>query len=1804
MHIGQGSNLTQAQFMLWAAQQLYPDNPVYNVGQVFRISDAIDVDQFQSAFQALVNRSDILRTIFIHSNGDVRGEVLPEFPYQVEYLDFSDRPDPEQSLREWADKKTKQIYALDTPPFRSALVKLAPQSYVWYFGGHHLIFDGWTAQLHFNRLSVLYGQAIEGELDGTQPFPSYQAFVAHDQEIRSSTQGCEAASYWESKFAEPLEPLRFYGNPGSGALAPFKREAVSLGLERTQRLREFTSQEGFGHKSPNVALLNILFTALLAYLNRISGNRRIAVAMPYHNRETPEFKQTAGLLLEVLPICMTVDEEDTFRSLAKRLVTQVAEDLKHRPFHAQNRMDSRTYDVAINYHLTSYVEFNGTAAKLTPVDSGYAFERLTLHVHDISQTGALGIGFDFDATVFDASTRQRVIQHFLNIVDALIDDPDQPVATANILSPEEEHQVLVEFQTDATFPEYANMAELFEERVRTFPDRTALTFEDGESVTYAELNARANQLARHLEKLGVLPETVVAICLDRSIEMIVAMLGVLKAGGAFLPLDPFYPKERLAFMLEDCQARFIVTRSRLADHLPDQGARTVLVDAEASILAGENADNAPCPATLDSLAYVIFTSGSTGQPKGSLLVHRGLCNFTQGLIHALGITEEERILQFSSFSFDMSLVDICGALGSGAALCLAGQETLATPSRFAEYAQRQRITFAILPPALLMVIRPEDFPTFKTVISGGDRCPAELTNTWGRACRLINGYGPTETSVAVVLGVCEGTYTESPPIGKPVANARIYVLDDHLQPVPIGVVGGLYVGGVAVGRGYLNRQELTAQRFIPDPFDEAGRLYSTGDRARFLPDGNIEFLGRLDNQIKIRGYRVELGEIETRLSQHAQVREAIVVARENGPGDKQLVAYVVSEREPAPEPGALKSFLRGVLPDYMVPSAYVVLDAFPLSPNGKVDRNALPEPEATTGQETFVAPDTDTEEMLARIWAEVLRLDRVGIHDNFFDIGGDSLLTFQVIARANQAGLHLTPHDFFQQQTIAGLARVATRLEDAESTIHAEQASVEGSTPLTPIQRWFLDQHLSLPNRFCQAVLVRAPAGLRPDLVEAAAQRLVDHHDALGSRFILEGSGSLQVYGQTGGQTPLFRVDLSATPESDRQAAIETVTTERQAGMNLEHGPLFQAVLFELGADDGCFVLLLAHHMVVDGVSWPILLEDFATAYAQLERDVPVVLPRKTTSFKHWVERLCEYAHSPALDEEQAFWLAEPESPPPALPFDHPEGDVGAGPADLLCVSLSEDETRALLHEAPSAYQTRINDVFLTALAQTCAEWSGERRLLVGVEGHGREDLFDDVDVSRTVGWFTTLFPVTLALPDSDNPGEALKSVKAQLRRVPNHGIGCGLLRYLSDTAETMARLEGQPKPQISFNYLGEVHPSLGDASPIQMAEQWVGMLNNSGACRFHPLEINAVVARGQLHIMWSYSEGLHDRETVRHIAETYADKLRTLIDHCRRVAVDTVPNDPSLEFSVVPIRPDGSRPPLFCVAPAGGVVFPYYNLAPLLHPDQPFYALQDPSVDPAREPYRTVEDLAAHYIRTMRTVQPEGPYRIAGWSFGGIVAFEMAQQLERDGDRAALVGIIDAPSPDTKLYPGRNGLAGIPKLVVQVTWHVLLVLPHVWPYIRDGLFLVFSYKGEDRERRDADRPSFFEYIRWAWRDALWQSLLKEADMKEIVSQNERLLLIRQPKVRRVFRLLNANIRSMAHYKPKVYPGQLVVFRAEEQLGESQLGDLTMGWQAWAEDGVDIRTVPGNHVVFFRKPYIESFAEHLNGCLEQVRRDG
>jgi amino acid adenylation domain-containing protein/non-ribosomal peptide synthase protein (TIGR01720 family) len=1355
------------------------------------------------------------------------------------------------------------------------------------FATHHIVSDGWSVGVLVRELATLYAAFRVGLPSPLERLPVQYADFALWQRRWLSGEALERElSYWRTQLAgaEPLElPLDRPRPPIQSFRGAKLRRPFPMGM--ADPLRALGRREGV---TPFMALL-AAFDVVLA---RWSRQDDVVIGSAAANRTRREIEPLIGFFVNSLVLRTRLEGDPTFRDFLRAVRETALGAYAHQdlPFEKLVMELHPTRDLAreplfqlmftLQNAPSGALELPGELV-LQPIEVDNETAKFDLIVTVWEAGDGLVSVAEYSTDLFEAVTISRLLGHFEQFLSEAIERPASRVSELSLLTPAERRQLQEVSAPDLDGRELESVQRSLEIQVDRAPEAAAVV--QGESwLSYGELNSRVNQLARYLRRLGVRPEERVGVFVDRSPEMVVGILGVLKSGGAYVPLDPSIPNERLKYMLEDSGAAVVLSTRALAERLPEGGAELVRLDSDWEIIGREDRDDPSREATLSNLAYVIYTSGSTGRPKGVSVTQGGLANLVRWHQGRYAVAASDRATQLAGLSFDASVWEVWPYLTAGASVHLVDEETRSSPSRLVEWLSEESITLAFLPTPLAESVLKERWPTsvrLRALLTGGDQLHRASEDPL--PFELWNHYGPTEDSVVTTHGVVIRDGERAPPIGRPIANKRVSVLDGHDNQVPVGVSGELCIAGVGLARGYLARPELTAEKFVPDPYSEAagGRRYRTGDLVRWRTDGQLEFVGRNDQQVKIRGFRVELGEVEAVLAEEGSVSQSAVVLQEGPDGQKRLIGYVV---RPGRERGSIREvreYLRSKLPEHMIPAQIVEVERLPMTPSGKVDRRSLPRVERTREElgSAYVAPRSPIEERIARLWAEVLLVDRVGVHDNFFELGGDSILAIQVVARAHERQLHFAPRQIFEHQTVAELARAAR----TDGGVHAEQGPVTGSAPLTPIQRWFFDQQLPEAHHFNQAAVLELPQAVDPRLLRSAVGRLLAQHDALRMRFERESAGWRQwITAPDDGEADrvFVTVDLGRLGEESQGRALEAAAAELQGSLNLERGPLLRLGLLRMGAGPDR-LLLVIHHLAVDGVSWRVLQQDLLTAYQRVSSGEAIGFMPKTTSFKSWGERLLEYAETDALGGEIEFWreVAGAEFTP--LPLDRIDGVNDVASTEVITVALDADETSDLLHKVPPVYRTRINDVLLTAATMAFGRWTGRRSLSLWMEGHGREDLFEDVDLSRTVGWFTTLFPVALDIEGAEGPGNALRRVKEQLRRIPRNGIGYGLLRHLRGDRE-LARELGARDPRVSFNYQGRWGRGGVSASTAPPAAS-AGPLHGSRNPRAQVLEINGSTVADRLQLRFTYSTNLHHRATIQRLADGFIDSLRELIAHC-----------------------------------------------------------------------------------------------------------------------------------------------------------------------------------------------------------------------------------------------------------------------------------------------------------------------------------
>jgi amino acid adenylation domain-containing protein/non-ribosomal peptide synthase protein (TIGR01720 family) len=1442
-----------------------------------KVTGALDVGSLQSALDRLVARHEILRTTFHagDSGGEQRIHAACEVP--IEFLDLAELDAGQQSVRlaqRYDEALRADVDVTTGPLLRVGCARLADASHELLITLPALCADAATLA------GIVSGLA--GAAEGEDPMQS--ADVAEWQhEILLSDESRPGREFWAARESASGVGCEIpFQLPAGGSFAPARVARVlpaglMAALQSTASARGVTSRD-------------VLLAAWAALLSRLSGKAELLISWEADGRRYEELRGALGPLARALSLPLSVANTGPFEELLAG-VAQETKDMERwqECFRSANPESGSALPYAfVHRHAPQVVSAAGVS-----FDVLHRFaepEPFACRLSCEEDADGIALCFEYDEASFGAATIERLAGQYMALLADALAHPEAEIGDLDVLSADERSSRVHEFNaTDADYPQDVLPHQWIEQQARDTPDAIAVRQGDV-TLSYAELDARGNQLAHHLQARGVGPGTLVALCLERSPEMVIGILGILKAGSAYVPVDPSYPTERILFLLEDTDAPVLLTETTLVDQLPRTGAQLVHMDTDAEQIAAQPRTRPECGAGPDDMVYVIYTSGSTGKPKGVVITHRKLVISNSARVAAFGHTPDAFLL-LSSVAFDSSVVGIFWALCGGGTLVLlppgAEKDLPTIPATIASAGVSHLLTLPSFYRLILENSRPEQLQSLATVIVAGEACPLKMVEhhkTLLPGIGLYSEYGATETTVFSSIYDCLEQTLPIAPVGGPIDNAQMYVLDPRGRPCPIGVPGEVHFGGEALAVGYWRRPELTAERFIPHPYSDVpgARLYKSGDLARHLENGDVEFLGRLDNQVKIRGFRIELEEIEIELLRHPAVKESAVLALTDLSDEKRLVGYVLAEDGmDAPSVSELRDFLTRTLPEFMVPAVFVFMDDFPRTPNGKVDRKALPEPgsERPELESDFAAPSSATETVLAEIWADVLGLDSVGVDDNFFELGGDSILSIQIVSRAGRAGLKLTPRMLFENQTVAALAAVSGQA--GTPAVQSEQGEVVGVVPLTPVQHWFFELDLPQPSHWNMPMLLEVRRRLQPDALRAALGALLLHHDALRARFTREGDVWRQEFLAADAEVPLALEDLSATPDDGLAAELTERAARHQTSLDIEHGPLMRAVLFDCGESRPQRLLWIIHHLAIDGVSWRILLEDLETALDQIGQGEEVRLPPKTSSFRHWAEALVQHANSDALREESAHWLALSDAQPTLPPRDHADGENLESSARTVKVSLDAERTRALLSEVPKTYNTQINDVLLTALVHALSGWTGERNLLLNLEGHGREEIGEGLDLSRTVGWFTTDYPVQLVEPAPYEPGAALRSIKEQLRGVPRQGFGFGVTRTLDPDPARRKLFDALPRPVIGFNYLGQFDQMFREDARFAYSAAPVGAVQASGGRRVFALEAYGLVSQGRLEMDFEYSETLHRRATIEKLAEAFIDSLTELIEHC-----------------------------------------------------------------------------------------------------------------------------------------------------------------------------------------------------------------------------------------------------------------------------------------------------------------------------------
>jgi surfactin family lipopeptide synthetase A/fengycin family lipopeptide synthetase B len=1505
--------VSPAQKRMYVLQSLEDSgSTTYNMPFAYRIQGPLDISRFQRTVNRFIQRHEGFRTSFHLVDGELVQMIHSEAECKLETVEMIG------AAKEEIDRRILlfvQPFNLgEAPLMRVQLLLTGREESVLLIDMHHIVSDGLSGPIMLRELERLY---MGDELPPLEI--QYKDYSVWLNERQAGEEMKAHEEYWKTQFSGELSVLNMPLDYSRPALQSFNGQTLQFVLQPglSRAVRELAQDTG-------TTLYALLLAAYQVLLSKYTGQEDIVVGSPVSGRNHQDVQDMLGMFINTVALRNFPLRHKTFRQFVQEVKESTLSAIDHQdlPFERLvelldvERDTSRNplFDTMFNLTDREEQEIHIGELLLTPYELKHDISKFDLMLDAYMDNVEISFDLQYNTDLFSVDTANRIGRHYTTLLHNITANPDIPLAGIHMLLADEREEILglsrgkaVEYDFSLTVPRR------FEQFALEHPDLPAVKFA-GNALTYNELNSRANQFAHYLQRrLGELgADAIAAVMLERSPDFIQSVLGIWKAGGAYVPIDMEYGVQRKADILADSRARVLITRSAyIQDGLDELYDGVILcLDQVLEEISGEGTDNIGIAITANNLAYILFTSGSTGKPKGVMIEHQGMLNHILAEADELGLDQRLVFAQNANICFDISVWQCFGALALGGTTAIYPQELVLEVERFIEAVIEDQVTLLEVVPSYLVVMLDvleqtrAKLHSLRYLMITGETIKADLAERWLNLypeIGIVNAYGPAEAGDDVSQCVISEILPEgmaSVPIGKPLANLNLYVVDEQMNLCPAGVYGEICVSGIGVGRGYIYDSERTARSFMRDPFvsdtENPPRLYKTGDLGRWLPDGNLEFLGRKDFQVKIRGFRIELEEIEVRILQSPHIKQTIVLAREDETGNKYLCAYLVFDGSKTGQEEAcvleLKNELEKALPGYMIPSYFVTLEQLPLLISGKIDRAALPAPDrSTTLARDYTAPRNEIEQIMASVWEEVLGISQVGIDHNFFDLGGDSIRAIQISSKLSSQGYTLKMKDLFQNPVIRKLSKYI-QLDHHE----IDQGPVEGFVELTPIQKWFFDCGFSPANHWNQAVVLYKQDGFEEELLSKAFTELICHHDALRMVY-RQNAGEWTQYNEgLSGQAERSWFDLivTAVPDGDEgKMEMSRRIDELHGSINLERGPLVKIGLFK--TDNGDHLAIVVHHLVIDGISWRILFEDLTVAYQQAAKGEPIILPAKTDSFRTWAERLKDHAESKSMQAELSYWKQIESTPTKALP----KSSHRTGPAKVMdnmtySFQLPKLATEQLLGKVHKAYNTEINDILLTALGRAVWQWTGEQdHVLICLEGHGREEILKNINISRTVGWFTSTYPVVLNVPSSADVSYQIKSIKENLRRIPNKGIGYGLLRYLAShhqLGETRFHLE----PEIKFNYLGQFDNDV-NTGVFQGSNVPYGQTVSPEAEREIALNITGLVENGQLEMTIEYNLAEFSEADISRFGRYFKMQLTEIIKHCmERDTQELTPSD------------------------------------------------------------------------------------------------------------------------------------------------------------------------------------------------------------------------------------------------------------------------------------------------------------------------
>jgi amino acid adenylation domain-containing protein/non-ribosomal peptide synthase protein (TIGR01720 family) len=1458
-------NVTHPQKRIWYIDKINSNSQLHNIGGSLKIKGNIDIDKLEKTINIIIKQNEGLRLRFFEENDQVFQYVADFEEQKIDFLDFSKYDMPIERYKKWADDIFKDRFLLENNQlYYFAICKINDSQYSVLLKIHHIIADGWSINIIQKQLCEIYSDSQSGNYNHLDTNCSYIDFIEKESEYLQSNRFLRNKQFWNDKFSNISEDFLYK----TSTTLDGKRKTIHIDHNISNDIREFLKN--------NKCTMNTFFITILnIYLYKVIQDKNIVIGTPVFNRVGTKEKNTIGMFTSTMPFKLKLNSENSI----KELIDLVNRELKlcflnqKYPYDVlihDLELNKKGYDslfkVCVNYYNSKFLtDINGTSIEVEEYYNGNQSYSLQLIIKEEANND-IGLSFDYKSDEYTEKDIMTMYECMHNVIEQVIQKENIKVKDINIVNDDEiNHKVYALNSTSSNYPMYKTIYELFEEQVKKAPYNIAITFKN-QKLTYEELNKRSNQLAYCLRENGINKQDVIAIMATHSVELIVGILAILKAGGAYLPIDPNYPVERVNYMLTDSKSKMFLTNITSDKNIDFHGTIINLNDVEA---CSENKENLVKINNSNDLAYIIYTSGSTGTPKGVMIEHRGLVNYIWWAKKTYLKDNDNVVALYSSISFDLTVTSIFAPLVSGNEMIIYdnNEEEFTLYKIFEE----NKATVVKLTPAHMTLLKDMYIKNsvVRRFIVGGDNLKADLAKQiyelFDEKIEIYNEYGPTETVVGCMIHRYDALKDKgsSVPIGYPIDNVQVYVLDKDLNVVPNGIAGELFISGDGVARGYLNREELTNKIFISNPFIKERKMYKTGDTAKYIDDGVIEYVGRSDNQVKIRGYRIELGEIEKYLLKNECVKDVIVTVIENPPENKVLYAYIVAKRDI--KELELKKWLLKFLPKYMIPTQFIFLKEFPLTINGKVNHSLLPL--NNDSEKIFIESKNDKERILVDVIEDVLAVENISMNDNFYQLGGDSIKAIQVASRFRNNGLNIKVKDILNYDTIE---EIATTITLNEENISCNQEECSGIILNTPIIEWFFNQGFTNENYYNQYIQLYLNKPLNLNNIKIAIDRLIKHHDTLRINY---NKNSNTLYYNNDYLNEINTVkyfDLSQSSIYQQDKKIEELKNELIKDINIQNSILFRLYIFNLG-ERGQVLLFIAHHLIIDGISWRILLDDFFTMLNQLENNKPIVLPQKTYSFKEWAEQLHEYSKKD-FHVEKAYWSSI-FNKDVSYPIDFKEKEDIIKTSSTLHSNIDNFIMRDYAKKINEVYNIEINDVLIIALVITISKINNSQDVVIEIERHGREFINNYIDVTRTIGWFTSMFPACFRVNTNDLDCN-IKSIKEQLRNIPNKGFNYGVLKYLKH------ELNENSCKFIRFNYLGNFD-DIANREEINIFNIECGLDSDPNNKLTSLIDITTMIVNKNLKVSITYSNNKFKTETIKQLIDTYTKKISDILYYC-----------------------------------------------------------------------------------------------------------------------------------------------------------------------------------------------------------------------------------------------------------------------------------------------------------------------------------